>query len=33
MAKSIGFVAELHGDAQVRGIDGIIRVLNLGDPI
>ena len=33
MAKSIGYVAELHGDAQVRGIDGIVRVLSLGDPI
>ncbi|MCP4389270.1 MAG: retention module-containing protein, partial [Gammaproteobacteria bacterium] len=31
--KSIGYVADLIGDAQVRGVDGIIRVLSIGDQI
>ncbi len=31
--KSIGFVVELVGDAQVRSVDGIIRILKVGDPI
>jgi hypothetical protein len=31
MAKNIGFIAELLGDAQLRGTDGIIRVLSLGE--
>ncbi|MCP4981259.1 MAG: hypothetical protein GY935_12275, partial [Gammaproteobacteria bacterium] len=31
--KSIGYVAELIGDAQVRSIDGVIRVLSIGDQI
>ena len=31
--KSIGFVAELTGDAQVRSVDGVIRVLSLGDEV
>ena len=31
--KSIGYVADLKGDAQVRGVDGVIRVLGIGDPI
>ena len=31
--KSIGFVAELAGDAQVRSVDGVIRVLSIGDRI
>ncbi len=33
MAKTIGYVAELLGEAQVRGTDDIIRVLSLGDQI
>ncbi|MDH3636256.1 MAG: retention module-containing protein, partial [Gammaproteobacteria bacterium] len=31
--KSIGYVAELIGDAQVRSVDGVIRVLSIGDQI
>jgi hypothetical protein len=31
--KSIGYVADLVGDAQVRGVDGVIRVLSIGDQI
>ncbi len=31
--KSIGYVADLVGDAQVRSIDGVIRVLSIGDKI
>ncbi len=31
--KSIGFVVELRGAAQVRGVDGINRVLSIGDPV
>ncbi|MDH3387641.1 MAG: retention module-containing protein, partial [Gammaproteobacteria bacterium] len=31
--KSIGYVAELIGDAQVRGVDGVIRILSIGDQI
>ena len=31
--KSIGYVVELVGDAQVRSVDGVIRVLNIGDQI
>ena len=31
--KNIGFVAELIGDAQVRSVDGVIRVLSIGDKI
>ena len=31
--KSIGIVVELIGDAQVRSVDGVIRVLSIGDQI
>ncbi|MDH3632000.1 MAG: retention module-containing protein, partial [Gammaproteobacteria bacterium] len=31
--KNIGFVVELIGDAEVRSVDGIIRVLSIGDQI
>ena len=31
--KSIGFVVDLIGDAQVRSVDGVIRVLSIGDKI
>ena len=31
--KSIGYVADLVGDAQVRSVDGVIRVLSIGDQI
>ncbi|MDH3448243.1 MAG: retention module-containing protein, partial [Gammaproteobacteria bacterium] len=31
--KSIGYVAELIGDAQVRSVDGVIRILSIGDQI
>ena len=31
--KSIGYVVELIGDAQVRSVEGVIRVLNIGDQI
>ncbi|HUV21707.1 MAG TPA: retention module-containing protein, partial [Gammaproteobacteria bacterium] len=31
--KSIGYVVELVGDAQVRSVDGVIRVLSIGDQI
>ncbi len=31
--KSIGYVVDLIGDAQVRGVDGVIRVLSIGDKI
>ena len=31
--KSIGYVVELIGDAQVRSVDGVIRVLSIGDQI
>jgi hypothetical protein len=31
--KSIGYVADLVGDAQVRGVDGVIRILAIGDKI
>ncbi|MBT8434361.1 MAG: retention module-containing protein, partial [Gammaproteobacteria bacterium] len=31
--KNIGFVAELIGDAEVRSVDGVIRVLSIGDQI
>ena len=31
--KSIGFVVELSGDAQIRSDDGVIRVLNIGDAV
>ena len=31
--KNIGYVADLVGDAQVRGTDGVIRVLSIGDQI
>jgi len=29
--KSIGYVVELSGQAEVRSVDGIIRVLSVGD--
>ena len=31
--KSIGYVVELVGGAQVRSVDGVIRVLSIGDQI
>ena len=31
--KNIGFVVDLIGDAQVRSVDGVIRVLSIGDKI
>lgn len=31
--KSIGYVAELQGSAEVRGVDGIIRILKQGDEV
>ena len=31
--KSIGYVVDLVGDAQVQGVDGVIRVLSIGDSI
>jgi hypothetical protein len=31
--KSIGYVVELIGDAQVRSVEGVIRVLSIGDQI
>ena len=31
--KNIGFVADLVGAAQIRGVDGVIRVLSIGDLI
>ena len=31
--KSIGYVVELVGDAQVRSVDGVIKVLSIGDQI
>ncbi len=32
-SKSIGIVVELSGEAQVRSIDGVIRVLSVGDQV
>lgn len=31
--KNIGFVADLEGAAQIRSIDGVIRVLSIGDAV
>ena len=31
--KSIGFVADLNGAAEIRGVDGVVRVLSIGDPV
>ena len=31
--KNIGFVADLEGVAQIRGVDGVVRILSIGDPI
>ena len=31
--KSIGYVVELVGDAQVRSVEGITRVLSIGDQV
>jgi VCBS repeat-containing protein len=31
--KNIGFVADLVGAAQIRGVDAVVRVLSIGDPI
>jgi hypothetical protein len=31
--KSIGYVADLIGDAQVRSVDGVVRILSIGDQI
>ena len=31
--KSIGYVADLTGEAQVRTVEGIIKVLSIGDQI
>ena len=31
--KSIGYVVDLIGGAQVRSVDGVIRVLSIGDQI
>jgi len=31
--KSIGYVADLVGEAQVRSVEGVIKVLNIGDRI
>ena len=31
--KSIGYVVELIGDAQVRSVDGVTRILSVGDQV
>jgi len=31
--KHIGFVTDLEGAAQIRGVDGVIRVLSIGDAV
>jgi hypothetical protein len=31
--KNIGFVRDLEGAAQIRGVDGVIRVLSIGDAV
>jgi hypothetical protein len=31
--KNIGFVADLEGVAQIRSVDGVTRILSIGDAI
>ena len=31
--KNIGFVVELKGSAQIRDVDGVIRIVNVGDKV